>query len=131
MILVDTSAFFALADRSDRFHEQATATWDRLAQAQDRLATHSFVVVETTALLHRRLSHESACRFLSFVEGLKVLPVDRALLAEGVTRFRRRSPSGLSLVDCVSFSLMRTHDINRCFTFDRHFADEGFELLES
>jgi hypothetical protein len=31
--------------------------------------------------------------------------------------------------DCVSFALMRRHDLNRAFTFDRHFADAGFEVV--
>ena len=36
---------------------------------------------------------------------------------------------GASLVDCVSFEVMRRRGITRAFAFDRHFADAGFELV--
>ncbi|WP_187148469.1 hypothetical protein [Geobacter metallireducens] len=35
---------------------------------------------------------------------------------------RRKS----SLVDCVSFELMRMEGIVSAFTFDRHFKEQGF-----
>jgi uncharacterized protein len=37
----------------------------------------------------------------------------------------------LSLVDCVSFELMRRLGIRRVFCFDPHFAEQGFELVGS
>ena len=35
----------------------------------------------------------------------------------------------LSLVDCASFETMRRLGIQKVFTFDRHFADQGFQVL--
>jgi len=32
----------------------------------------------------------------------------------------------LSLVDCVSFEVMRRLDIRECLSFDQHFAEQGF-----
>ena len=39
---------------------------------------------------------------------------------------RRRS---VSLVDWVSFETMRRLELRRAFAFDRHFAEQGFELV--
>jgi predicted nucleic acid-binding protein len=39
---------------------------------------------------------------------------------------RRRN---VSLVDYTSFELMRQAGIHTVFTFDRHFAEQGFEVL--
>jgi len=33
-------------------------------------------------------------------------------------------------VDAVSFETMRAFEMDEVFAFDRHFADEGFRLLE-
>jgi len=33
----------------------------------------------------------------------------------------------LSLVDCISFEVMRRRGIKTAFTFDDHFAEQGFE----
>ena len=34
----------------------------------------------------------------------------------------------LSLVDCVSFEIMRRTGVQKAFAFDRHFRDYGFDL---
>jgi predicted nucleic acid-binding protein len=35
----------------------------------------------------------------------------------------------LSLVDLVSFVLVRSRRVRKAFTFDQHFAEAGFDLL--
>ena len=44
-----------------------------------------------------------------------------AVIAAG----RRR----LSLVDCTSFEVMKEMGIRRCFAFDPHFREQGFDCL--
>jgi predicted nucleic acid-binding protein len=38
----------------------------------------------------------------------------------------KRSPS---LVDCVSFEIIRKSAIDRAFAYDHHFEDRGFKLV--
>ena len=35
----------------------------------------------------------------------------------------------LSLVDCISFEIMRNSGIKTIFTFDSHFAEQGFHCI--
>jgi len=35
----------------------------------------------------------------------------------------------LSFVDCCSFRMMRRPGLRRVFAFDRHFGEQGFEVL--
>jgi predicted nucleic acid-binding protein len=42
-----------------------------------------------------------------------------------LTSARRR----LSLVDCTSFEVMRRLGITSAFAIDRHFVEQGFEVL--
>jgi predicted nucleic acid-binding protein len=35
----------------------------------------------------------------------------------------------LSLVDCISFNIMRRLGIKSAFAFDRHFKEQGFECI--
>ena len=37
----------------------------------------------------------------------------------------------LSLVDCVSFEVMRRLDLRECLAFDEHFAEQGFALTHA
>ena len=57
-VLVDTSAFFALCSASDLFHSKASLAYERLIDREQELWTTSYTLVETIALLHRRLSFE-------------------------------------------------------------------------
>lgn len=36
----------------------------------------------------------------------------------------------LSFVDCVSFVVMRRYEMEKVFGFDKHFAEQGFEVLK-
>ncbi|MBS1249023.1 MAG: 23S rRNA-specific endonuclease VapC20 [Chloroflexi bacterium] len=49
----------------------------------------------------------------------------RATINTLIAYNRRR----LSLVDCSSFVTMRHLGINKAFTFDKHFAEQGFEVV--
>ncbi len=35
----------------------------------------------------------------------------------------------MSLVDCVSFTLMKRHGIEVALAFDEHFRDQGFQTV--
>jgi len=35
----------------------------------------------------------------------------------------------LSLVDCVSFAIMRERNLDTAFAFDRHFTQQGFTCI--
>jgi len=43
--------------------------------------------------------------------------------------FEKYADQDVSFTDCVCFALMRAHNIQRVFTFDRHFRLAGFESI--
>ena len=47
----------------------------------------------------------------------------------GLELYRRRPDKGYSLTDTMSMVICREHDIEQVLTHDRHFAQEGFEIL--
>lgn len=64
-ILVDTSAIFAIVSPGDRFHTQARDIYLELLERGDQLYTTSYVLVESSALIHRRLGFEPLRTFSS------------------------------------------------------------------
>jgi predicted nucleic acid-binding protein len=129
---IDTSAFYALLDRDDANHARAAECWPRLLSPEDLLLTSNYVVVETTALVQRRLGNRATASFLADI--LPVVQVrfisereHEAAQAAFLLADRRKR----SLVDCSSFEIMRRLGLTRAFTFDRHFAQLGFELTVS
>ncbi|GAB4251546.1 type II toxin-antitoxin system VapC family toxin [Deferrisoma sp.] len=124
---VDTSAFLALLDADEASHPAVRGAWVDLLETRAPLLTTNYVLVETHALVQRRLGLRALrCWVEDLLPVVRVLWVSeeehhaavRALLAMG-----RRA---VSLVDCVSFEAMRSRGVRRAFTLDRHFREQGF-----
>ena len=131
IVFVDTSAWYAVLASRDPNHATARAIFRRLASARDHLVTHNYVVVETLALVGRRLGMEAVRTFSLDLQGVSdvewVMPAvhDRALAGY------LDSSRELSFVDHVSFAVMRTRGIRTAFAFDRDFEAHGFALLRA
>ena len=124
---VDTSAFLAVLDRDDRHNATACAKWRALIEQQAVLVVTNYVLVETVALVQSRLGLE-ALRVLceDVLPLLQVEWVDEQTHRTGMAGLLAASRRHLSLVDCVSFEVMRRLGINHAFAFDRHFREQGF-----
>jgi uncharacterized protein len=129
-IFVDTSAFYALLDRDDRNHPKAKEKWGEILGAAPALVTSNYALVETLALLQSRLGLEAVRGFQEdVVPILKVEFVTPELHRASTAALLSIGKRGLSLVDCVSFGLMRDFGIRIAFTFDAHFKEQGFDIL--
>ena len=128
-IFVDTSAFYALLDSDDGSHPKAKKAWDELIQPENTVVTSNYVLVETFALVQSRLGLEAVRGFQEdLVPILHVEFVTFVIHRLGVAALLSASRRGLSLVDCVSFEIMRDLGIKTAFTFDAHFREQGFEV---
>jgi predicted nucleic acid-binding protein len=128
MIFVDTSAFFALADRADLNHRRATTLLKKLAKQDEPLFTHNYVFVETAALLQRRLSFQSAVKFLGDMGDFPMVWIDQMLHERAARAFSKGKPKTVSFVDYTSFILMREREVDKAFAFDDDFRKAGFAL---
>jgi len=126
-VFVDTSAVIALRSPRDRAHRDARRSFARLAARQAVLVTTSYVLCEIYALLGRRFGLAEIQAFRTeFSRLLRVRWVDARLHELGLDFLAQRRRRGLSLVDAVSFVVMRDEGLEEAFAFDRNFLDEGF-----
>jgi predicted nucleic acid-binding protein len=127
---VDSSAFIAAIDGDDARHTEARRIWMELLESEEPLATTNYVMLETLAVAQSRLGVDAvaalADSFFPQTEVMWVMESDHFAALGAVLAARRRQ---LSLVDCASFVVMHRQRMTRCFTFDRHFAEMGFECL--
>jgi predicted nucleic acid-binding protein len=127
---VDTSALYAVLDSSDVGHEAAGRHWTEVVRIGERLITTNYVLVETQAILQRRLGMEAVRVFASdVVPLLQVHWVDQNLHQAGLVAVLTAGRRDLSLVDCISFEAMRRLGIQQAFAFDPDFAEQGFECV--
>jgi uncharacterized protein len=127
---VDTSALYAILDADDEKHVQAAGAWRQLIQGQETLVTHSYVLVETFALVQHRLGM-AAVRALQVAIAplLAVHYVEAELYAAALAALLTAGRRELSLTDCVSFSLMRSLGLRQAYTLDRHYVEQGFDVV--
>ena len=129
-VFADTSVLYAFLDGGDKHHARVVQTWAELGEAGVNLLTTNYVAVESSALLQKRLGLAAVQRLATYllpaVELEWVLPEEHDAALEALLLAGKRD---LSLVDCVSFIVMRRLGLERAFTLDPHFREQGFECL--
>ena len=129
-VFVDTSAVYALLVASDNNHAPAAEAFRRLILDQSQLVASSDVLVESSALLGLRVGLPAVATFRTeLAPVLEVIWIDAELHERGLDLLLARGNRALSLVDAVSFLVMRQQRIEDVFAYDQHFADEGFVVL--
>lgn len=129
-VFADTSGLLALLNAKDENHARADRVFANLRARQASLLSTSFVLVETYALVGRRLGLDAVRSFRAdFAPLIDVVWVDEALHNAGLDLLLDRRKRLLSLVDAVSFITMRQRHVDEAFGFDPHFQQEGFSLV--
>lgn len=126
-VFVDTSALIVFLDGDDPGHGVCRDTWRRAVLEGEGLVTTDYVVLETVAVAQRRWGLDAVRtlvdEYLPLIEVGSVSPEDRAAALSALLVAGRR---GLSLVDCVSFTVMRRMGIRDYLGLDPHFEEQGF-----
>ena len=129
-VFIDTSAFYALLDRDDDNHPEARRAWTDILKSAKLLATSNYVLVESVALLQHRLGMDAVRGFHeNIVPLLHVEFVASGMHQTGISGLLSAARRNLSLVDCVSFEVMRNLGIKTVFAFDLHFKEQGFTIV--
>jgi len=129
-VFVDSSAFYAILDANDENHIRAKELWTDLVAGKASLFTSSYVLVETMALVQHRLGI-AAVRTLQedILPVVQVQWIGEGFHQAGSIAALAAGRQQLSLVDCVSFEVMRALGIRAAFAFDRHFDEQGVSRI--
>ena len=130
IVFADTSALYALMVRDDRMHVRAKKCFSHFAEHAVQLISSSFVLVETIALLQRRIGLDAVQDFhVRIVPLLDVLWVNAEWYARAFQRLSSQGKRDLSLVDCLSFEIMEARAVSLAYAYDQHFEENGFTLV--
>jgi uncharacterized protein len=129
-VYADTSAILAVLNINDRHHVAAKNMWRDLLLESAQIVCNNYVLVEIFALLQNRFGPDAARLFQNDVlPVLEVTWVDEQMHSQAVSAMLAANRRNLSLVDCTSFETMRQCGVSKAFTFDIHYADQGFEVV--
>lgn len=130
---IDTSAWIALYDKNDKYHNDAKKTWKEIVNKRIQIYTTFDVLDETITLLRFRAGYKSSVDFGESVFASKIInliEIDAELRIKAWEFYKKFSDKKLSFTDCTSFAAMSVFDINKAFTFDKHFLQVGFSIFE-
>jgi uncharacterized protein len=131
-IFVDTSALFAILDADDSNHARADVVWSRLLSEAEELVSTNYVLVETFALIQRRLGMEAVKTLHEdIVPVLTVEWIDNSQHTSAISRLIATAHRQISLVDWISFGIMERLRIKTAFAFDQDFQAHGFQIVPS
>ncbi len=131
-MFVDTGAFVALRNRSEREHEAAREALSMLVAERARLLTSNYVFAETYTALLVRAGREEAIRWgrrFRAGEAIEVARVDEPVEEDAWSILESHADKRWSYVDATSFALMEREQITEAFAFDHHFAQRGLTLV--
>ncbi|MBU4305218.1 MAG: PIN domain-containing protein [Candidatus Omnitrophica bacterium] len=131
-IFVDTSAFVALFDKKDQYHQKATTYFFGLGSNLAQLHTSNYVIDETITRIRIQDGHKAAVEFTEHFFRSKIFYnhyVNEDIERNAFEFFKKYADKELSFTDCTSFALMKQLRITKAFTFDDDFAKAGFEIV--
>lgn len=131
-LFVDTSAWLALNDKNDQYHNNAVAKSIEIKSQRIELITSEYIIDESITLIRYRVSHKAAVIFGdSLLESsiVKIIDVKGEDRIKAWEMFKKYEDKELSFTDCVSFVLMKNLKLHRAFAFDEHFKQMGFEIF--
>jgi predicted nucleic acid-binding protein len=129
---IDTSAYYAVLDRNDQWHEQCKERFEKLARAGAKFVTTDYILDETASLLQARgLGYLASpwLETLSTKKSLAIIWMNQTRFDEVRQFFAKHSDKDWSFTDCFSFVVMRERGIQKALTNDHHFRQAGFEPL--
>jgi len=128
-IFADTSYFVAMCGRSDAYHARAMGLNANLFAT---IVTTEYVIVETGGLMLRpedRPAYVNLVRDLQSDPAVRIVSASQPLFRRGFELFADRPDKDWSVVDCISFVVMKRHRLKEALTTDHHFVQAGFRAL--
>ncbi len=128
-VFADTSFYIALVSPKDENH-QSSFEFDRRFEGQ--YVTSEFVLIELGNWLadpRNRAVFLEIQRVLRSDPRTVILPATPEWVARGLSLYGERLDKHWSLIDCVSFEMMRDYGLTEALSADHHFTQAGYHAL--
>ena len=131
-IFADACFWIAFLNPRDALHDMAQLLYQEYSGRQ--ILTSELVLVETLNFMasYGAQGRSSAVHLVRGFErntNVKVEPLRTEHFWNAVALYNARADQEWGLVDCASFQLMRSRNIQDALTNDHHFTQAGFTIL--
>ncbi len=129
-MVADSSAIVSLVIETDSNHQRAVAAAKNLLATRGAILVPCEVLAETTNLLGKKSSKETAVKTAKTLLGgdmFLVVETGEEIWKDALTLFEKQ-PSDASYIDCIVMATARFYGLTTIFGFDRCFPDNNFEV---
>ena len=131
-IFVDTSGWLALVVKSDFLHERAVEIYDELLKKGCDFITHEGILLEVANSLSSAKARGTVLKLKESIETsnrIEMFSLSPDLIEAGWELYAERPDDEWSVIDCISFVVMRSEEMTEALTADKHFEQAGFVKL--
>jgi uncharacterized protein len=125
----DSFYFIAVLNPADQYHLAAMNLTRMLTRP---VITSRWVLIEVGDALSYPAIRSQTFDFLQSIvhqPGITVIDEQEPWYSRGLELYGNRRDKDWSLTDCISFEIMREHEIVDALTGDHHFIQAGFRAL--
>lgn len=128
-VFADTSYLIALLSEGDLWHDSAVE-WSQTMLGRQFVT--EYVLVELGSALARGKDRHLFAPYVKHLladSDIVLIPASMPLFRQGLAMFESRPDKEWSLVDCISFVVMKQRRLTDALTTDHHFEQAGFKAL--
>jgi len=129
-VYIDTSAFFAILDSGDKFHKESKNAFLELIDSKEVFHSSNYIIIEAIVLVQNRLGLNALRAFQDdIIPIINIHWVEERIHNIAISSLLIACRKNISFVDYTSFEMVRNLGLKKVFTFDKHFEEQGFEVL--
>lgn len=131
-LFLDTGYVIARFNRGDQYHQAAKGLSSLVSTCRELWTTDAVLLEVGAAFSHpdqRAIAIRLWDQFHGGGDPYHFVEANSSLLQQAMSLFRARTDKAWSLADCLSFVVMKRHQLTDALTADRHFVQAGFRAL--
>jgi uncharacterized protein len=133
-VFMDTSFLIALVDEDDKLHLKSVSLFERIITKNFSIFITDAVIIEFGNSLSkigwRQLAYKWILQIYNSKEFFNIIKPNEKMFHESHELYGSRIDKQWSLCDCISFIVMKSNKISESLSFDRHFEQAGFTILQ-
>jgi predicted nucleic acid-binding protein len=132
VVLIDTLYWIARINPKDQWHQRAVEVAATLDPFRGVTTEAVLIEVANYFCAFGPMVREMVAGVMSDIledPTIEVVPQTREVLQAGMALYADRLDKSYSLTDCISMIVLQERGLTEVLTHDRHFAQEGFNVL--
>jgi len=132
---IDGSAWIAITDQSNQYHEQSKSYFKTLLEKNTKLVTNNIAMDDALVWLKNNMGTDAARQFLSIIDesiltvNLRMDWISRRVRRAGLNNYLQSKNSNLSLKHYLINETIKRKRVDVIFSFDQNFKAFGIPLM--